>query len=376
MSRIRKITCLFVCALALAGCQKTAQTGEVLLYGGDKVSDEEAAFETTMVKKGTYKDVISATGSMYYTDENEVAMDEENAYLDKVLVKQGQKVKKGDVIAVYHIRTSKASLQKKKLLLDQAKSQYNSMLRGKESEVLAMEKSIREMTGESEKRIARIELNKLKKEYQQAVEAGKDVRQQEKEYNDLVRKQNKTNFKSPYSGTVVRPVSAAEFDGVPVTGEVLMRIRNESEFLIQTKGGEGEFLYNMTVEIGLGPTQTEIKHKLKGKVISTTNLSEGDDSDTDGQLIQVSDSDMKKYEFKKYNIYVTGVTLRIEDALMVDSKAVYEEPQEDNSTRLYVMLVENGKLHKRYIVSNYSKNDCFLAAQGVEEGQTLAILKQ
>ena len=83
---------------------------------------------------------------------------------------------------------------------------------------------------------------------------------------------------------------------------------------------------------------------------------------------------MAKYPFDKYNIYVTGVTLRIENALLVDSEAVYEETQE-NDVKLFVYLLEEGKLHKRYIVSNYKQDKYYLVNQGLEEGQTLAVIR-
>ena len=41
--------------------------------------------------------------------------------------------------------------------------------------------------------------------------------------------------------------------------------------------------------------------------------------------------------------------MKIEDALLVDADAVYEET-ENEEIKNFVYLVENGKLHKRYIV--------------------------
>ena len=39
-------------------------------------------------------------------------------------------------------------------------------------------------------------------------------------------------------------------------------------------------------------------------------------------------------------------------------------------------MKENGKLHKRYIVSNYKQEKTYLVNQGLEEGQTLAIVSK
>ena len=82
---------------------------------------------------------------------------------------------------------------------------------------------------------------------------------------------------------------------------------------------------------------------------------------------------MKKYDFKKYNLFVTGVTLRIKNALLVDAEAVKAKTEQDEE-KLYVYLVENNKLHLRYITSNYRQDKIYLVNQGLEEGQTLAIV--
>lgn len=378
MSRIKRIIAVFCACVLLTACGKQKQASEVLLYKGTAETEKETAYEEVTVKKDTYEETVSGTGEIFYTTENTVSIYDDNAYLVKMCVKNRQKVKKGDVLAYYRIRSSKASLQKKKLLLDQAKSRYEAQLKSKESELLAKEKSIDSLTGKSEKKIARIELERLRSEYKSLVQSGKDVRKQEKEYKTLLKKQKKAILKSPYSGTVVDATSVAEWDDTVVTGEKLMTIRDESDFLLQVKTDKGGFRYNMTVNIALGSTAENIKYRLKGRVISTDNLYNSsvsvDDEAGVTTLVKVKKQDMTKYPFRKNNIYVTGVTLRIENALMVEKRAVYEETQENN-VKLFVYLLENGKLHKRYIVSNYKQDKYYLVNQGLEEGQVLAVIK-
>ena len=96
-----------------------------------------------------------------------------------------------------------------------------------------------------------------------------------------MRKQKRAVLKSPYSGTVVEATSVVEWDDTEVTGEKLMAIRDESDFLIEVKSDKGGYRYNMTVDISLGKTTENITHRLKGRVISTTNLASGGDSGDD-----------------------------------------------------------------------------------------------
>ncbi len=378
MCRVRWMAVLTACLFFLGGCGSQQASSEALLYKGEETGGESEPYKTTEVKLGTYEEKVSATGELYYPDENDVTIDEENAYLDKICVKNKQRVQKGDVVAIYHIKTSQASLQKKKLQVQQARGQYDSGLKSKRNEILAKEKSIDDLTSESEKKLARIELKKMRKEYSQMVNEGSEIRKQEKEYDTLVRRQSKTELKAKFSGVICDVVSVAEFEDDTVTGEKLMKIRNDKDYLIRVEEGTKGLRYNMQVDVGLGPTSEQIKYRLKGKVISTDNLqggsAEDEESDNTMPLIRLSKEDMEKYPVSKYNIYVSGVTLRIKNAFIVDAEAVYEEVQNEE-TKLYVMLVENEKLHKRYIVSNYKQDSSYLVNQGVEEGQKLAILK-
>lgn len=372
MFKIKNMALLLVSALLLCSCAGESKKSEVMLFEGNDVAEEEKKIETTTVRKGVYKETVSAPGEIEYLEVNDVTLDEENAYLDKVCVKHGDKVKKGDVIAYYHIESSESSLKKKKLLSTQARSQYDVNLRAKRSQVLEKEKAIKYLKSETEKRIARIELKKLKKEYEQLINSETEILKQEKEYKALLRKQKKTPLKASFSGTIVHPVSAKENDGVEMTGESIMKIRNDEEYLIKVTETDVNLRYNMKVDIKLGSTSEDIKHKLTGRVISTSNLTGGESNEA-AQYIKVSKADMKKYPIKKYNIYITGVVLRIEDAILVDSTAVGSEAGE-TTDKLFVQLVEDGKLHKRYIVSNYKQDDYYLVNQGLEEGQTVAIL--
>ena len=211
----------------------------------------------------------------------------------------------------------------------------------------------------------------------------KAIEKQEKDYQELLQKRKRAVLVSKYDGTAGEVVSAGEYKGNTVTGDTLMVIRDEKNFLIQAEDGEG-MRYNMTVTIGLGSTSDDIVHRIKGKVISTENLfdvdvQQNEDSennmDTSAQLIQISEADRKKYAFDKYNLFISGSRLKVEDALIVDASAVYEEEKNDE-TKLYVYVVEKEKLHKRYIVSNYRQEKYFLVNQGLQEGQTLAILSK
>lgn len=383
MCKIRRLAIFLVCALLLTACGEEQKKSEVLLYKADKKQKEKEHYKTTTVKKDTYEEKITTTGSLYYQDEKAVAINESRAYLDKICVKDNQKVKKGDTLAIYHVKYSDTTMQKKKLEVEQARAEFDTNLKSKRNEVLEQQRSIKNLTNASEKKIAKIELQRLRQEYAEMKKKEKGIAKQERDYRQLVQKRKRAVLVSKYDGTVGEVVSAGEQKGETVTGDTLMVIRDEKNFLIEAEDGEG-MRYNMTVTIGLGSTSDDIVHRVKGKVISTDNLLDADvqqnenadnNMDASAQLIQISEADRKKYAFDKYNLFITGSRLRVEDALIADASAVYEE-QKNDETKLYVYVVEKGKLHKRYIVSNYKQEKYFLVNQGLQEGQTLAILSK
>ena len=383
MYRIKRMAIFLVCAFLLTACKEEQPKSEVLLYKAEKNGKQKEHYKTTTVKKDTYEEKITTTGSLYYQDEKAVAINESRAYLDKICVKDNQKVKKGDTLAIYHVKYSDTTMQKKKLEVEQARAEYDSNLKSKRNEVLEKQRSIKNLTNASEKKIAKIQLQHLQQEYTDMKKKAKAIEKQEKDYQELLQKRKRAVLVSKYDGTAGEVVSAGEYKGNTVTGDTLMVIRDEKNFLIQAEEGEG-MRYNMTVTIGLGSTSDDIVHRIKGKVISTENLfdvdvQQNEDSennmDTSAQLIQISEADRKKYAFDKYNLFISGSRLKVEDALIVDASAVYEEEKNDE-TKLYVYVVEKEKLHKRYIVSNYRQEKYFLVNQGLQEGQTLAILSK
>lgn len=383
MYKIKWLTMFLICAFLLTACGEEKVKSEVLLYKADKKKKEEEHYKTTTVKKETYEEKITTTGSLYYQDEKAVSINDSHAYIDKICVKNDQKVKKGDVLAIYHVKYSDTTMQKKKLEVEQARSEYDITLKSKRNEVLEKQRSIKNLTNASEKKIAKIQLQHLQQEYEEIKKKGKGIEKQEKDYKELQQKRTKATLISKYDGTVGEVVSVGELKEETVTGYTLMVIRDEKNFLIQAEDGEG-MRYNMTVDIGLGTTSDDIVHHIKGKVISTDNLldidvqeSENPNNmqDASAKMIQISAADRKKYKFDKYNLFITGISMKVEDALIVDASAVYEE-QEKERTKLFVYIVENGKLHKRYIVSNYKQEKSYLVNQGLQEGQTLAILSK
>lgn len=388
MYRIKLGVVVLFCSIFLSACGQQEKKEEVLLYQEKGTKKKEEHYETTKVKRQTYEVKIATTGELEYQNQKSIIIHEDKAYLDKICVKEGQKVKKGDTLAIYHLKVSDTTMKKKKLELEQQKSEYEISLKSKKNECLEKERMIKNLVTTSEKKLAQLELKRLKEEYRQIQKEEKTIQKQEKEYRQLEAKRKKAILKSKYDGEVADIESYGDVEEESVSGETLMKIRDKKNFLVVAENGTG-MRYNMTLDIGLGRSADDITHHIKGKVISTDNLLTADETGeemteqeagSDSQKIQISKADREKYDFSKYNIFISGISMKVENALVVDASAVYKEPVESeerlDNEKLFVYVLEGQKLHKRYIVSNYKQDKCYLVNQGLEEGQILAILDQ
>ena len=297
MCRIKWLAMFLACVFLITACGETQKKSEVMLYKPEKDTKQQEHYKTTKVKKDTYEEKITTTGSLYYQDEKAISINDSRAYLDKICVKENQKIKKGDVLAIYHVKYSDISMEKKKLEVEQARAEFDTSLNGKRNEVLEKQRSIKNLTNESEIKIAKIQLQRLKREYKDIQKTEKDILKQERNYQALVQKRKSATLRSKYSGIAGDVVSVGEIGEETVTGDTLMVIRNEKNFLIQAEDGAG-MRYNMTLDIGLGSTPGQVKHHIKGQVISTDNLMGGEggfgeSEEASSQLIKISEQDRK-----------------------------------------------------------------------------------
>lgn len=399
-TKMRRLACLpllLIPALLLSACGG-GQSGqsELLLYegtgdeaeaeavsssavSGSAIGADDLEFDTTVVRKTTYKEEVSCTAELEYTDTETLIIDDEDAVLDAVKVKKYQKVKKGDVLAVYHVETSKTKLEKQKLLIDQARADYEVGLSGLNQQLSQAQKALGSLTSKTEKKVKSLEIKKMQKQISAYKKGEKEIIDQEKDYAELLRKQKKTFLKAKKDGVILETDGKASVgEEIDASTEIIKMRGNNGKWLLMVGGSETENLrYNMEVSVRLGKSAKQYDHEIKGKVITSGNLTGQETENEEGDsvvYIDVSKKDKKKYDFDNTNIYVYAVSFMVKDALVADVEAVQQETV-DIRNRSFVYVVENGKLHKRFIVTNYRNEKEVLIEQGVSEGQTLAIIK-
>ncbi|MCI5882831.1 MAG: hypothetical protein PUG66_06715 [Clostridiales bacterium] len=382
MWKVKYIITISMAILLLSACgnEKSQGTGEVLLYekeetaSGSAIQQEE--YETTEVRQETYKEEYYDSAELEYTDTETIYIDDEDAVLDAVKVKKDQKINKGDVLAVYHVETSKTKLQKEKILVQQARANYESGLSNLQNALSQAENELMTVKNAAEKKIKQLEIKKQKEEIANYKKGEKDVIDQEKNYAQLVRRQNKTKLVAKKSGVVTS--TGKEYVGDEIdASKKIVEMRSNNKWVLKVKDPDSKLRYNMDVSVRLGKNMKDYQNEVKGKVITAADITGVEETDESGDnivYVEVSSADKKKYNFEKSNVYVYAVSFAVKDALVVDAEAINQEAVEF-SNKLYVNVLENGKIHKRYIVSNYNTETEYLVEQGVSAGQTLAILR-
>lgn len=367
--------------LTACGDSGSRKSDEAFLYEGEvsgsAINATEEQYETTVVRREDYQEIFSATGELEYTDVDTIYIDDQDAILDAIKVKKGQRVKKGDVLAVYHLETSETKLQKQKLLNDQARANYESGLSNLNKSLSDAEKELKQLGTEAEKKMKGLEIKKIKKEIESYKKGEKEIREQEKEYARLVRLQSKTNLVAKKGG-VVTSVKREFIDEELDASKGIIKLRNNDKWLIKVKDSSSMLRYNMDVKIRLGKSVNNYQYEMNGKVITATDITGVEETDESGETVvyvDISEADKKKYDFEKNTIYIYAISFEVKDALMVDANAVHTESVGVNNVP-YVYVLENGKLHKRFIVSNYKNEKDYLVEQGVSENQTLAIVSE
>ena len=386
MLRDKAIAAALITAILLSGCgsEKTGKTGNAYLYTGASKKTTETGYETCKVKKQDFVNEITESATLEYTDLESITMDIGNATLETIEIREGEKVKKGQVVATFTVDIDEADMERQKLEIESQRKQFNAQLKMKKNALDAAKKQLDAMKNGNEKSIRKIEYQKQEKEFLQFKESEKMIKQKEKDYASLIADSKKTKLVSKISGTVTKMGDAAE--GEPVeAGTVIATLQTSGEFIIKAENSSGDLRYNMEVDVWLGGDRNDIRQKLKGTISSSDNLinsgnSEstngnpmiaGEDTSSSGAYVKISKADKKKYDFEDNNVYIHYETKRIEDALVVYNEAVYTEVDGEN-TKSYVYVVKNGNLHKRYIVATFSNDKVTLIEQGVEEGWELA----
>jgi len=359
-----KLLCLLlIAALCLGGCARPQETPEreQEFLTGPMDTPSQGNYKTVAVTTGGYTVESSGTGSVIYMVEQELYWEGRSARFRETLVKNGDTVTVGQPLMAFDIEESESEMAALKLELKRTKEDYAS---GKATKTAAIaEEKDRAKTLESyDREISLLKVEKLKAQYDKYVyETEKSIAQIEAEIAQIEAEIANNTLVAPFDGVVKSVLAAPVGDKVP-TDKALVVIYSTDHILLQVKNG-APLRYNMSVTVEYGKNSN--KQYLSGKVVSAPSLLPSSLKQSYA-LIQLDEGvDTSKL---KGTLKFTTVTEKLGNILTVSKSAVAAEDGKD-----YVFILENGSVHKRFIIARRNKTEDLWILDGLSEGQLLII---
>lgn len=356
-SNKKRILIILLASLLLGGCQKQIDPSSNTKK--EVFKPQEESYTLATVQQGTFTNKFSSKNVqiMYQTDG--YASSDKTAKLKELLVKQGDLVKKDDVIATLDIDVSKVDLEEKQLSLMSSKEKFESDRTNKEDAIEIMKSNFEQMTEGNDKDIYKLQIAKTQSQYEQYIyQTEKSIAKQETAVQDMEKKITDNTLLAPFDGYVIE-VSRLETGDTINKGDRICHLVSTEKLLIGVKEN-GLLRYNMKVKVTT--KKINVETELTGRVVASKDvIPENKWAD----MTYIALDDPSKYE-GFMNATVSTDNISLGNVLLVDMKAITTI----NDTS-YVSIYDDGQIDKRYIVLGKSNNEIAWVLQGLSENQSV-----
>lgn len=356
---------LMVSVFLLAACGDDRQ--DETSYSISFKAPEQANYETVQVEKGEYVKTVTGSAEVYYPVSAELCREENNAFFREILVKKGQEVKKGEVLATFDIDVSDVDMVELSLALTRATEKLEE---GKIERLEAIAKAegekktrqIKQGLSGRKLRIAELGVEKLRIQYEQYVyQAESEIAQLKEQIAELREELENNTLVAPFDG-IIDSVSFYHPGNRVEAGRVLITMHATDRFYI-VADDNGKLCYNMEVIVNVGKGSN--KKSYEGKVVAAGNILPAS-VPREMALIQLYE-DINSEELNGLIQYQCKEEV-VQSALVIDRRAVETE---DEKSFVYILEEEMSK--KRYIVPGKMNPDTVWVLDGLSEGQTVIL---
>ena len=368
MSRIKymAVILMMMAAMSLSGCG-SEEAGEVLLQTDllqtELKESKNPNYKTVTVSRGEYIKTRNGSAAVSYLVKEDLIWEKSNARFKEILAVKGQEVKQGEVLAVFEIEESKSQMEELQMQLKRAKEDFEE---GKAQRLEAIEDAV--VYAENYYRYEELDVAKLKIEMQKAdyeqyvLRTAQQIDSLEERIDELEQELAENTLKAPFDGiisyvTVYHPGDQVE------AGSVLISMYSTDKIMLVTEDKADNLRYDMDVTIQV--SYKKEKKTFEGKVIAAPEILP-DDVSQKYTMIQLDESVLSE-DLMGEITYVCETEV-LQDVLLVDRDAVKKEDNKD-----FVYILEDGSVHKRFIVTGPYNMDDIVVFDGLDEGQTLVI---
>lgn len=333
------------------------------LIAPEDIREEKVNYETTVVEAGVYARTASASAKEFYPLKYNLNLGKSGAKFMKFLVRKGDEVKAGDVLATFQVEEDTVALATQRKKLERARKDLEA---GKETRLQAL-KEIEISRQKAQDPFEREQLS-LRLAYQQ-LSLEKYIYQQENSILDMQKKLEEMEEESracqliaPADGIITSLKSKREGDQVS-SGEVLVQMYSTEGMLLQIDNANGFFRYGMDVNVEVG--RAKERTVIPGKVVGVDTLLPKSRR-TNKAYILLGEYDRENV--KLLNPSVVGETCRIENVIAIPRSLITME-----AGKHYVLKLEEGVVHKRFVQyynSVINPNQAWIV-QGLEDGEVI-----
>ena len=367
MLRIKSIlfrlsACCLTAAFLLTSCGKQDSSSDLLESALE--APKQGNYKTQTVQRGDFSFLNSWSAELYFPKKEALSAESDNSRLRQLLVKQGDEVKAGQLLAVVSADGSQADLEDKRFQIENAKEDMNKEKQNRLSQIHNEEAALAGLSG-TDAQIKQLQIQSLQEAYHQYVyETEHNIALQEEELREAEKTMSQTEITAPFDGRV-ESVASFEVGDKIGKGDVLMTLYDESMFYLQVEDKEHKLYYNMDVTVEAG--RRDETNTYTGKVVSAANSVSYKINDNIAYI--ALDGSVKAKDLQGMTLAVAAVTSDLQDVLLVDKKAVYSEDK-----KTYVYVLEGDSLRKRYVTIGERGNaDVVWVTDGLEEGQIVVL---
>lgn len=354
------LVCL--CMSCLAAVPALAQSDS--LISQDLIEAEAINFRNTVVAEtGVYERSYNARGTLYYPHTYELYCETDNAVFVEYTASRKQEVKKGDVLAVFHVEGDEVALAASKLALENGRAEYDR-------QKLAHEEALKELTEtlsgtkdlyERELLTLRMESQKISFEkycYEQEC-ALEDLE------NDIAEKEefmSRNVLVSPFDGVVTDLVYKREGERV-YNGEVLVTLYRTDVVLLRIDNSSEYFRYGMDVTVEYGAPKN--RKAISGRVVGADNMLPSELKQGHA-FVELYGYDGNEKKF--INPSASAASIYLDNVIALPRRAVVLD-----GGKHYVNKLSDGMVRKRFVNVAFSAPVSVWVLQGVEAGDTLIL---
>ncbi|MDE6636561.1 MAG: hypothetical protein K2K09_08165, partial [Lachnospiraceae bacterium] len=312
--------------------QETPEDFEYLyhdaLSGETLEKDEKTSVQKEYkVERGEFRKSISEIAEIVYEDLYYANIESDEAENMKILVAEGDKVKKGDVLATYNAVYNEVDIAELTRDVERMENEYQAEYAEKKAEINMAEHELGELKGSKEKEIKRLQIKKLKIMLDKFEDTKDSIVKAREELDDTVRRNAITSVTAEHDGYVLEVSDEKLKDNQNyIKGDCIVTITQKKKYHIQISSRENVsgLKYGSDVTIIVEGMNGEKDVTMKGKVMAAPNILDARYyfGSTDVSIIDEPEGVNWNNPIK---VRYDGVY--IEDALLVPAGAVMTEKQ-------------------------------------------------